>query len=461
MKKDSSRRKFIKQGTIAATGMLTIPTIIPASALGKNGFVAPSDRIVMGIIGAGNQAGNDVGNFLRDERIQIKTVCDVNKRSSGYWQGKVAGREFIMDMVNTSYSERTGKTYNSTKGCEDFREVIADKEIDAVEIVTPDHWHAIPALMAAAAKKDIYCQKPLALTIEEGRAISNAASHHGVVFQVGSQQRSNPFFRGAVEKVRSGKLGKLNKVVCGLPSGTPDYGKTGDQTETAPVPKDFDYEMWLGPAPDAPYCPARTHVNFRWNLDYSGGQLTDWGGHHPDIAQWGINREESGPIRIQNAKATWSDHPIWNTATEYYFEAVYDNDVLLVIGNIDKEKGIKSGVTFYCEDGWIQANRHEHAANPESLLRMKVDEKDKLYTSDDHYRNFIDCVISRERTAAPAEFGHRSITIAHLGNIAMMLNQDLEWDPVTEKVKNNFAANQLLNRKMRDPWDSIYKQYLV
>ncbi len=461
MNEQSSRRKFIKRGVIASAGALTLPTIIPASAMGRDGFVPPSDRITMGIIGAGNQAGNDVGNFLRDNRVQIQTICDVNKRSSGYWDGKVAGREFIMEMVDRTYSEKTGKSYKSTKGVTDFREIIEDKSLDAVEIVTPDHWHAIPAMMAAAAKKDIYCQKPLALTIEEGRAISNAAKKHGVVFQVGSQQRSNPYFRGAVEKVRSGKLGKLTKVVCGLPGGAPDFGKTGDQTATVPVPKDFDYNMWLGPAPDAPYCPARTHVNFRWVLDYSGGQVTDWGGHHPDIAQWGIDREESGPIRIQNAKATWADHPIWNTAIEFYFEAVYDNDVILVISNTSEERGIRSGVTFYCEEGWINANRHAHDANPESLLRMKVDEKDRLYTSDDHYRNFIDCVISREITAAPAEFGHRSISIAHLGNIAMMLQQDLEWDPVTERVKNNFAANQLLSRKMRDPWDAVFKKYLV
>ncbi|XOV93557.1 MAG: Gfo/Idh/MocA family protein [Bacteroidota bacterium] len=457
----NNRRSFLKKSAITVSGAFAIPSIIPASAMGRDGFVPPSDRITMGIIGAGNQAGNDVGNFLRDERVQITTICDVNKKSSGYWNGKVAGREFIMDMVDSTYSERAGKTYTSTVGVTDFREVIEDKKIDAVEIVTPDHWHSIPALMAAAAKKDIYCQKPLALTIEEGRAISNAAKKYGIVFQVGSQQRSNPYFRGAVEKVRSGKLGKLIKVTCGLPAGTPDYGKTGDQTDTVPVPKDFDYNMWLGPAPDAPYCPARTHVNFRWILDYSGGQITDWGGHHPDIAQWGINKEESGPIKIQNAKATWADHPIWNTATEYYFEAVYDNDVLLVIGNVDEEKGIKSGVTFYCEEGWIQANRHMHAANPESLLRMEVEEKDKLYTSNDHYRNFIDCVISKERTAAPAEFGHRSITIGHLGNISMMLNQDLEWDPVTERVTNSWVANQLLSRKMRAPWDKVYKEYLV
>ncbi len=461
MTNNRSRRKFIRHGAVAAAGMISIPTIIPASAMGRNGFVPPSDRVTMGIIGAGNQAGNDVGNFLRDERVQITTICDVNRKSDGYWDGKVAGREFIMEMVDKTYTEKTGKTYKSTKGVTDFREVIEDKKIDAVEIVTPDHWHAIPSLMAAAAKKDIYCQKPLALTVEEGRAISNAARHHGIVFQVGSQQRSNPYFRGAVEKVRSGELGKLKRVVCGLPGGTPDFGKTGDQTTTIPVPGDFDYNMWLGPAPEAPYCPARTHVNFRWNLDYSGGQVTDWGGHHPDIAQWGIDREESGPIRIQNARATWSDHPVWNTATEFYFEAIYDNDVTLVIGNAGKDTGIDFGVTFYCEDGWIRANRHAHDANPESLLRMKLDDKYKLYTSDDHYRNFIDCVISRERTAAPAEFGHRSITIAHLGNIAMMLGQDLDWDPVNEKVTNNFAANHLLYRKMREPWDKVFREYAV
>ena len=191
----TNRRDFIKKYGVVTTGIILVPTIIPACSRGKEGHVAPSDRINMAFIGAGNQAGNDAREFLKDERLQITTICDVNKESSGYWSGKVAGREFIKRQVDDFYSEKLGKKYKSTIGVEDFREVIENKEIDVVEVVTPDHWHAIMVLMAAAAKKDIYCQKPLALTIPEGRAMSNAAKRNNIIFQTGSQRRSSAQFR--------------------------------------------------------------------------------------------------------------------------------------------------------------------------------------------------------------------------------------------------------------------------
>lgn len=460
---NSSRRNFIKKAGAASSALFVAPSIVPASALGKDGHVPPSDRITLGMIGAGNQAENDVKGFLPDDRVQVVAVCDPNARSKGYWNGKEGGREYIIDLVNDYYSEKNGKKYKGPKGYVDFREVIQRKDIDAVEVVTPDHWHAIPVLMAAAAKKDIYCQKPLSLTVQEGRAMANAAKKYNIVFQVGSQQRSNEHCRWACEVVRSGKIGKLHTVTCGLPGGTPDFSKTADQYQTVPVPANFDYDLWLGPAPEAPYSPARTHVNYRWILDYSGGQVTDWGGHHPDTAQWGIGADDTGPIRIQNARSKWSDHPLYNTATEFYFEAVYENGVKLIIGNRDEENNLPFGVTFHCEGGSVFAARKRRDANPKSLLDIELEEKDRLYTSNgnNHYRNFIDCVISREQPAAPAEVGHRSITIGHLGNIAMMLGEDLEWDPVKEEVKDNFVANQLLYRKMRAPWDKLYAEYVV
>ncbi|WP_277485506.1 Gfo/Idh/MocA family protein [Catalinimonas alkaloidigena] len=457
MMKNNSRRKFIKKAGAAISTAFAFPTIIPASALGRNGYVPPSDRINLAFIGAGNQAGNDVKSFLEDERVQITTICDVNKQSAGYWDGKVAGREFIMKMVDDAYGEKYGKKYKSCRGYEDFRDVIGRKDIDAVEIVTPDHWHAIPVLMAAEAKKDIYCQKPLALTVAEGRAMSDAVKKHEVVFQTGSQQRSNTHFRRVCELVRNGKIGELQTATCSLPAGTPDFGKTGHLTETVPVPKGFNYDMWLGPAPEAPYCPARTHVNFRWILDYSGGMVTDWGGHHPDIAQWGMDTEYTGPVKIQNAKATWADHPIWNTATEFYFECIYENGLKLIVTSSES-----NGVKFSGTEGSVWASRGEHDADPKSILGAEIGpDGTHLYKSDNHFRNFIDCVLSREETIAPAEVAHRSITIAHLGNIAMMLEQDLEWDPQQERFTNNEEANKMLSRKMREPWDKVYQKYMV
>jgi len=456
--KKTDRRTFIKRYGAAASAMIVMPTIIPACSRGKDGHVAPSDRINIAFIGAGNQARNDARDFLDDERVQITAICDVNDQSTGYWNGAAGGREPLLRMVNAGYSQKYGKKYKGCKGYDDFRDVINKRSIDAVEVVTPDHWHSIPVLMAAAAGKDIYCQKPLSLTIPEGRAMSNAVKKNKIVFQTGSQQRSNPNFHRICELVRNGRIGELQTVRCGLPGGTPDFGRTGTQTDTIPVPEGFNYDMWLGPAPDAPYCPARTHVNFRWVLDYSGGQLTDWGGHHPDIAQWGMDTENTGPVKIQNSKATWAKHPVWNTATMFYFECIYANGLKLIISS-NEEKG---GVKFEGSEGWAWADRGDKGASSEAILQSEIKSDEiHLYKSENHFRNFIDCVISRKETIAPAETAHRSITPAHLGNIAMMLETDLEWDPVNEKIVNNEQANNMLARPMREPWASLYKKYSV
>ena len=354
---DTERRTFIKNSGIAAAAVISAPMIISACSRGKDGHPGPSDKVNLAVIGAGNQGSNDTRGFLEDDRVQITAVCDVNEISAGYWDGKVAGRKHVKEFVEAHYSEKTGKKFKGVREFTDFREVMDRKDIDAVLIALPDHWHCIPTLMAAAKGKDIYCQKPLSLTIAEGRAMSNAVKKHNVILQTGSQQRSNHHFRRVCELVRNGRIGDLHTVRCGLPGGTPDYGRTGLNLYPQPVPKGFDYDMWLGPAPEAAYRPCCSHVNFRWVLDYSGGQLTDWGGHHPDIAQWGMDTELTGPVKIQNARASCALHPVWNTASDYYFEALYNNGVRLIITNEENEI--------------------------------------KLYKSDNHYRNFIDCVYSR------------------------------------------------------------------
>jgi len=321
---------------------LAFPVIVPDSALGLSGKVAPSNRVTLGVIGTGNQGFNDIRSFLKDERVQIVAVCDVNRESQGYWEGKLGGREPARRLVEEHYAEP--KPSGTYKGCDavvDYREILDRKDIDAVEVVTPDHWHAIPVLEACKAGKDIYCQKPLALTIAEGRAMTYAVSKSNIVFQTGSQQRSEHHFRRACELVRNGRIGELRTVRVGLPGGRPDLAKCGDKKKTEPVPTGFEYNTWLGPAPEAPYSPARCHVNFRWIYDYSGGQVTDWGGHHPDCAQWGMGTELTGPVEIRNAKAEFPPDPLWNTATEFSFEAVYENGVAMIISN--KER---MGVTF-------------------------------------------------------------------------------------------------------------------
>jgi len=396
----NDRRNFIKQSSLATAAVIAAPMIISSCSRGKDGHTAPSDRINLAVIGAGNQGSNDTGEFLKDERVQITAVCDVNKRSKGYWFGNEAGREFVREMVETYYTEKNGKKYTGIKEYTDFRVVLERDDIDAVLIALPDHWHCIPTLMAAAEGKDIYCQKPLSLTIAEGRAMSNAVKKHNVVLQTGSQQRSNHNFRRICELVRNGRIGDLQTVRCGLPGGTPDFGKTGLNMFPEPVPKDFDFDRWLGPAPEASYSPCRTFVNYRWNYDYSGGQITDWGGHHPDIAQWGMDTELTGPVKIQNAKGMASLHQVWNTASEFYFEAIYKNDVKLIISN--KEK---FGVTFEGTEGSVWSSREEHSASDPAILESVIGEDEiQLYKSDNHYRNFIDCVHCTCRGGASFNF---------------------------------------------------------
>jgi len=444
-----SRRNFLKRTSVVAGAVAAFPYIVPSSALGKAGSVAPSNRIVMGCIGTGNQGFNDLRNFLRNERVQITAVCDVNRESAGYWDNRIGGREPARRIVEEHYARaKESGTYKGCTAYEDFREVIGRSDIDVVLIALPDHWHSIAVIEAAKAGKDIYGEKPLSLTVPEGRAMCNSVQQYGRVFQTGSQQRSDRNFRRACELVLNGRIGKLHTVKCGLPGGTPDISKMGHRTKPEPVPEGFNYDRWLGPAPYAPYCPARCHVNFRWLLDYSGGQVTDWGGHHPDIAQWGMGTEKTGPVEIKNAKGVFAKDGFYNTAKEFYFECIYKNGVKLIVSN--KERG---GVTFEATEGRVWADRGRHDARPKSLLNSVIGPDEiNLYRSDNHSRNFIDCVISRKEPVAPIETAHRSITISHLGNIAMRLERDLKWNPEKEYFINDDGANRMLSRAMRSPW---------
>ena len=421
--------------------------------------MAPSDKITVALIGCGNQGGWDIMNFARDERVQVVAICDVNKRSKGYWAGAIGGRDVVEARLQKFYTEKNGKKFKGLQLEDDFREIIEMDGIDAVEVALPDHWHAIPSIMAARAGKAIYCQKPLALTIKEGRAIADAVKKYGVVFQTGCQQRSDSNFRFVCELVRNGKLGKIHKVTCKLPNGTPDFGKNKDQFEPIPVPDGFNYDFWLGPAPDAPYVPCRTGVNFRWILDYSGGQITDWGGHHPDIAQWGMGTEHTGPVMVRSNKPRWADHPIWNTATEFDVVAEFAEGFAM---NITTNRRKRSGVLFEGEDGswaWADRGKHEVSENLKGIQLAANDER--LYESGDHFKNFIDCIFSGKEPIAPAEAAHRSITLAHLGNISMLTQSDIEWDPKTESILNNVEANKMLDRPKREPWNKIYNDLLA
>ena len=428
-----SRREFLKRAAGAAAASVGFPYVVSSSVFGAAGSIAPSNRIVMGCIGVGGKGTGDMRAFLDKPQVRVVAVCDVNANL----------RNSARNIVNQKYGNRDCAAYN------DFREIIAQETIDAVTIGTPDHWHAIPAIMAARAGKDIHCQKPLAHNIAEGRAICEAVKKYRVVWLTGSQQRSQHKFRYACELVRNGRIGKLHTVEVGLPTR---WQQTCPPQPIRPVPEGFDYDMWLGPAPWAPYTEKRCMpLGWRWNYDYASGLITDWGAHHLDIAQWGIGTEHTGPVEIQAEEVVFGQGGLWNVANRYRVTCKYAEGFTLIVADTDK---LRQGIRFIGSEGWVHVRRGTGLdAHPKSILDSIIGPNEiRLYKSDDHKGNFLDCVRSRAETAAPAEVAHRSVAIGHLGTIAMKTGRKLKWDPQKECFIGDDAANRLLSRPMRSPW---------
>jgi predicted dehydrogenase len=456
--KNINRRQFLREAACAVVGAVSFPYIVPSSALGKADSVSPSNRITLGCIGMGGQGTWDMAGFLRHSDVQVVAVCDVNKGSSDYdsfyqFEGSsAAGREPARQMVESYYAKR--KPSGGYKGCVaygDFRELLARDDIDAILIAVPDQWHSIPAVMAAKSGKDVYAEKPLAYTIAEGRAICDAVKRYGIVWQTGSQQRSDYKFRRACELVRNGRIGKVHTVKVGLPYGSDISEINGKLTKPAPVPEGFDYDMWLGPAPLAAYCPGRCHWNWRWISDYSGGQITDWAGHHIDIAHWGMGTEYSSPVEIEG-KAIFprAEDGLYDVAESYRFVCKYAEGFTMIVADSSQ---IEMGVLFEGTEGWIHVNRGGLSAHPESVLDSVIrPDEINLYKSNDHIGNFIDCVKSRSQTIAPAEVAHHSIMVGHLGLIGIKMGRRLKWDNKKERFVNDAEADRLLSRPMRSPW---------
>ncbi|MHC4416892.1 MAG: Gfo/Idh/MocA family protein [Planctomycetota bacterium] len=387
----------------------------------------------MGLIGSGDMGWANLHGFMQKPDVQVLAVCDPDRSRRATARGRV---EAFYAGNNRSGAYAGCESYN------DFRDLLARGDIDAVVIASPDHWHALHVVMAARAGKDIYGEKPLSLTVRQGRVMSDTVLRYGRVFQTGSQQRSDQRFRLACALVRNGRLGRIHTVTCGLPAGE----ITGNHPPIPP-PDGFDYDLWLGPAPRAPYCENRTHYVFRHILDYSGGKLTDWGAHHIDIAQWALGRMESGPRLIEGA-GEFPPDGLWNAALHYELNCAYDDGVRLVITSRHE-----NGVKFEGEEGRIFVNRGRIEAEPRNLLTSRIGPNEQhLYRSTDHRQNFLDCVRSRREPVAPIEHAHRTITIAHLGNIAMLCRQAIGWDPVTEQIVGDPAASRMLDRAMREPW---------
>jgi len=422
------RRGFLKGAAAAGAAAIAVPTVVPATALGRDGATAASERITMCAMGVGGMGTGDLNGFLGFREIQVVAVCDADARH----------RDRAQKLVNDRYR---------SKGCAaypDYREMLAKGGLDAMMHALPDHWHALPTVAAAKAGLDIHGQKPFARSIREGRAMVDAVERYGRIWQTGSQQRSDGRFRFACELVRNGRIGKVHRVEVGLPTG-------GGGGSTAPKqpPASLDWNMWLGPAPKRPYQGFGPHWNWRWIMDYSGGQLTDWCGHHVDIAHWGLGYDRTGPVEIAG-QGVYPAEGLYDAPTAYNFTCTYTTGVEISVTN---NRINPQGTKWIGDKGWVYVRRGRIDASPKSLLKEQIGpEEIKLYNSGGHKRNFVECVKSRKTTICPAEVGHRSISVGLLGEIAMLTRRKIRWDPETEQIIGDPEASALLNRPYRQPW---------
>ena len=426
-----TRRELLKGAAAAA---LVGPCVVSSSALGAGDRPAPSNRIGAAIVGTGGQGGGHVGGLCGQPDVQVLAVCDVDR----------GHREHNKKVVEDRYSRETGGTYAGCAAYGDFREVMARSDVDAVLIATPEHWHALCSIAAAKAGKDIYCEKPMAGTIAEGRAAADAVRRYGRVFQTGSQERSGQA-RVACELVRNGRIGKLHTIRTFLPVDGYAQGSVKEE----PVPDGFDYDFWLGPRPWEPYTSQRCFFNFRWILDYSDGELTDRGCHVNDIALWGAGPLLAGPVEIEG-KGRFRTDPLWNVPIEFHIEYTYANG-LKIICDTNGPRGIR----FEGTEGWVFVAIHggHLTAEPASVLKSVIGPDEvHLHASRGHHRDWIDAIKTRGDTVAPAEAGHRTASFCHLGLIALLTGRKVKWDLEKEEFINDSEAQRLVHRPMRSPW---------
>jgi predicted dehydrogenase len=450
-----SRRKFLKTSltTAAAAGF---PTIVPSSVFGE---MPPSRRINVGAIGVGRiSRGHDLPGIWQFDGARIMAVCDLD--SNRVEAGKT--------LINDFYSKKKGKPYNGVTGYSNYHELLANKDIDAVVISTPDHQHAILAVDAVRAGKDVYLQKPTSLTITEGRFLSDAVQASGRILQIGSQQRSWVQFRYAAELVRNGRIGDLKHVEIGLP-GDP----AGGDPTPMPVPAGFNYDAWLGSTPVVPYTVDRVMPQKGFDRpgwlrceQFGAGMITGWGAHHVDSAHWAMDTEYTGPVEIWGT-AEFPTKGLWDVHGPFLTHAIYANGVTMDISG-----DFPNGIKFYGTKGWIFVTRTEQttptdpggkptggpkatgldASDPKILQSVIGPDEIHLYKSDDQHGNWLDSIRTRETPISPVEKGHRACSTCLLHHIAMQTKRRLHWDPVKERFINDEEANKLLSRPQRAPY---------
>jgi predicted dehydrogenase len=453
------RRNFIRNTASAAAGAFVVPTIVPSSVFGKN---APSNKINVGQIGCGRIArGHDMAETLKYDDIRMIAVCDVDRNRME------DGKKLVEDY----YAKKLGSdTAVDVKMYENYQDMLDNPDIDAVLISTPDHWHAQPAMEAALAGKDIYLQKPTSLTVEEGRLLSDIVHRQGVILQVGTQQRAMPQFRIAAELVRNGRIGKLHTVKIGLP-GDP----SGPEAPEMPIPKNLNYDMWLGSTPEMPYTEIGVHPEKGYGRpgwlrieQFGAGMITGWGQHHYDSAAWGMDTEHTGPISVE-AIAQFPKSGLWNVHGDWMVKHEYENGITAYTSG-----GYPNGVRYEGEDGWIFVSRGSYVASSSDpvdlekskraldasdpkILKSEIGENElHLYKIDEQHGNWIDCIKSRKQPISPVEIGHRACTVCLISHIAMKIPGVLKWDPTKERFVDNDLANSMLRRPQRYPYGTDF-----
>jgi len=432
----TNRRSFLKRSAGIATAAMGLPYLVPGSALGKDGQVAPSERVTLGSIGVGSMGKGDMKNLMRVDGVQVLAVCDVFENR----------REEAKAIVDENYGNKDCKTYN------DFRDVLARKDIDAVCITTQDHWHALIAIAAAKAGKDMYCQKPLGTTVQECQAIRSAVRQNNRVFQTGTQQRSDRSFRFACELARNGYLGKIHTVEVAAPG--PMYTRRYDKPTTPePVPSGFDFDMYTGPAKARPY-NGGLWAWPDWYLirDYCVGFIVNWGVHHLDIANWGCPSVASEPCELEFT-GHYRNDGLTDNINDWRGEFRYDSGLRMTYSDTGNPN--QQGCLFRGDKGWVHVNRSRSSFEPESLRSVEIrsDEIDLAAgATGSHYNNFIQCVRSRKDPIAPVEAGFQASYLGMIAEISIRLGRKLKWNPATEKFVDDEEANQLLSAPMRSPW---------
>ncbi len=452
------RRTFLKGISTATAGAIILPTIVPSSVFGKN---APSNKIQIGQIGCGRIArDHDMASTLRFDQARIIAVCDVD--SNRMADGK--------KLVEDYYAQKTDSNHAmDVKMYENYQEMLLNKDIDAVIISTPDHWHAQQAVEAALAGKDIYLQKPNSLTIAEGRLMSDVVKKQGVILQVGTQQRSDSQFRVAAELVRNGRIGKIHTVKIGLP-GDP----SGPVFEKMSIPSNLNFDMWLGSTPLLDYTEQLVHPQNGYGRpgwlrheNYGAGMITGWGQHHYDSAAWGMDTELTGPVSVQ-AVAQFPKSGSWNVHGDFMVKHEYENGI-----NVYTSGGFPNGIRYEGTEGWIFVTRGAYRATasdpiPEGatkaldasdprILESTIGENEThLYVSNNQHGNWLDCIKSRQQPISPVEIGHRACSVCLISHIAMKIPGLLKWDPVAERFLDNDLANSMLSKPQRFPYGTEY-----